>query len=462
MIPFDKMTKIQSQFFDFGDQRLNHRAFKCLSVLMTSQAWEGFPGIFADQYALKAFYRLMNNRRVNPAKISEGYALGLQAILKEQSPSASEAPKVYYQYQDTTYGSYRHRNKLDLGYLENPTDNGVVIHTAILTDSLFTPIGLPWQKQILRKREDYQKAQHRKARPLEEKESYKWIEAMHWSTEVQKELNVKIIHVADREGDIKELFNYCFENELDFIVRSRHDRIVDQESKQKFWSHLRSQQAKAVISRQLLNDKGQSYTAQCAIFWQPVQPKGIDRPLQVLYLRQLDNLQNDQAAEWAIYSSLPIEKKEQAIEILDIYTHRWRTCEDFHKCLKTGCSMEQRQFDSAHALTNCIAMLSLTALHLLRMRHLASLKDQPIEQILDEQESQLAQVLTEKYLKPIDLTLCQPKTVLWFVILLGRMGGHQGIPQKGLPGWKTLWLGWYDFKKLMDGIILSKNFFNPT
>jgi hypothetical protein len=57
------------------------------------------------------------------------------------------------------------------------TDNGVVIHTAILTDSLFTPIGLPWQKQILRNREDYQKAHDRKARPLEEKESYKWIEA---------------------------------------------------------------------------------------------------------------------------------------------------------------------------------------------------------------------------------------------------------------------------------------------
>jgi hypothetical protein len=53
------------------------------------------------------------------------------------------------------------------------------------------------------------------------------------------------------------------------------------------------------------------------------------------------------------------------------------------------------------------------------MRHLASLKDQLIEQILDEQECPIAQVLAQKYLKPIDLTLCQPKTVLWLVILLG-------------------------------------------
>lgn len=462
MIPFDKMTNFQSQFFDFGDDRLNKRAEYCLSVLIKNRSWEGFPRIFGNQYALKGFYRLMNNKRVNPQKISEGYATGLKAILKEQSSSASAEPKVYYQYQDTTYGSYRHRNSLDLGYLENLTDNGLVIHTALLTDNLFTPIGIPWQKQFVRDREQYQKAHDRKKRPLEEKESYKWIEAMHWSTEVQKELNVKIIHVADREGDMNDLFNYAFRNELDFIVRCRHNRIVDQESKQKFWTHLRSQEAKVVIERQLLNEKGQSYTARCALFWQSIQPKDITQPLQVLYLRQLDNLQNGQSAEWAIYSSLPIKDQKQAIEILDIYTHRWRTCEDFHKCLKTGCSMEKRQFESAHALTNCIALLSLTAIHLLRMRHLATLQEQPVEQVLNDQERQLAQILAEKYLKPIDLTLCQPNTVLWLVILLGRMGGHQGIPQKGLPGWKTLWLGWYDFKKLMDGIILSKNFFNPT
>jgi hypothetical protein len=54
------------------------------------------------------------------------------------------------------------------------------------------------------------------------------------------------------------------ENELDFIVRSR--RSYNEESKQKFWSHLRSQEAKAVINRQLLDEKGQSYTAQVLFF----------------------------------------------------------------------------------------------------------------------------------------------------------------------------------------------------
>ena len=175
MIPYERMTKLQSQFFDFGDKRLNARGEKCLETLSKSNTIAGFPCIFKDQYALKAFYRLMNNNKVTPNKIIAGYGLGLKAIIKEIAPDFGEEPEEFYHYQDITYGSFLNRNKLDLGYLENVTDNGVVIHTALLTDRFFTPIGILWQRQILRNRADYQNAHNRKSRPLEEKESYKYI-----------------------------------------------------------------------------------------------------------------------------------------------------------------------------------------------------------------------------------------------------------------------------------------------
>ena len=42
-------------------------------------------------------------------------------------------------------------------------------------------------------------------RPFEEKESYRWVEAM---TEVEHEVSnsTRVIHVFDREGDITEVF----------------------------------------------------------------------------------------------------------------------------------------------------------------------------------------------------------------------------------------------------------------
>lgn len=460
MVPFDKMTKLQSQFFDFGDQRLNARGEKCLETLSKSNTIAGFPCIFEDQYDLKAFYRLMNNNKVTPDKIIAGFGLGLKAIIEEMAPGPEKEPEEFYHYQDTTYGSFLSRNKLDLGYLENVTDNGVVIHTALLTDRFFMPIGIPWQRQILRDRADYQKAHDRKSRPFKEKESYKWVESLSWSITAQKEMNIKIIHVADREGDMNDFFNYAFEHGLDFIVRSRHDRVL-LGSDRKLKEYLRAQAAKAVVERQLLDNKGKPYIADCAIFWDTIQVQNTANTLQVIYLRQLNKLKEGQDAEWVMITSLPVDEEKQAVKILDIYTNRWRTCEDFHKCLKSGCSMEKRQFDSSHGMTNCIAMLSLTALHLLRMRHLAILDDEPVSKLLNNEECKLAEVLADRHLKPIDLTQCKPNTALWLVLILGRMGGHQGIKQRGLPGWKTLWLGWYDFKKLMDGVILSKNFFAP-
>ena len=461
MIPFDRMTYRQTQFFKFGDKRLDKRAERVFQILLGSDLSAGFPRIFNNQYELKSFYRLMNNKKVTPQKINAGYNQGLQHILAEAAVSQEVSPKVYYQYQDTTYGSYLGRNKLDLGYLENINDNGVVLHTALLTDTAYTPLGISWQKQILRDRENYQKAQNRKKRPFEEKESFKWVESMQWAIQTQRTLNARIIHVADREGDMLELFNYALTNDLDFIVRLRHDRLMEGQTV-KIKAYLSQQPPKAIISRQLLDDKGQAYVAKCALFWTTIKLPKVTKSIQVIYLRQLDNLKLNQQTQWAIYTSLPMVIEEQAIQVLDVYTHRWRTCEDFHKCLKSGCSMEKRQFDSAQAMTNCITILSLTALHLLRMRHLAVFEDAPIEKVLEPQQIKLATILADKYLKTVDLLECQPHTVRWFVLILARMGGHQGIRQSGLPGWKTLWLGWSDFKKLMDGIILSMNFFNPT
>jgi len=71
-------------------------------------------------------------------------------------------------------------------------------------------------------------------------------------------------------------------------------------------------------------------------------------------------------------------------------------------------------------------------------------------------EQEFAKKLAEKYLKPVDKQLCQPFTVLWWLILIGRLGGHQGIKQKGLPGWQTLWKGYSYFQSLAIGYGYAK------
>ena len=67
MIPFDRMIVAQLDHFDFGDQRLNGRCSRCARQIIESGAQNSFPHIFKDPYQLKAFYRLMNNKKIDHA-----------------------------------------------------------------------------------------------------------------------------------------------------------------------------------------------------------------------------------------------------------------------------------------------------------------------------------------------------------------------------------------------------------
>ena len=108
---------------------------------------------------------------------------------------------------------------------------------------------------------------------------------------------------------------------------------------------------------------------------------------------------------------------------------------------------------SRKTITTSIGLLALTAVQLLRSRYFAKQHEEDsFEEILpDKDEQGLAIKLAQKYLKPIDHQLCKPETTLWWLLLLGRMGGHQGMKQKGLPGWQTIWKGYAHFQSLLEG-----------
>ena len=108
----------------------------------------------------------------------------------------------------------------------------------------------------------------------------------------------------------------------------------------------------------------------------------------------------------------------------------------------------QRELDMI-ASTGEQVSVGLLAIALLRTRHLAQTDaDQNADQILTPEEFKLAQILDNKYLMPIDRTLCKKDSVLWLILLLGRMGGHQGMKHHGLPGWQSIWAGWKYFQNL--------------
>ena len=170
---------------------------------------------------------------------------------------AVEEYEVVLSVGDTTFLDYGSIKAKREGY--GPTGNGgngLILHSALaLTPEQGQVMGLLWQK--LWNREHKEKPPQdetaaakkqrqviaRKAarqRPFEEKESYRWVEAM---TEVEHEVSnsTRVIHVFDREGDITEVFDSSRQlKHTGVLVRAAHDRSLDQNS-ERLWKKLESQ-----------------------------------------------------------------------------------------------------------------------------------------------------------------------------------------------------------------------------
>ncbi|MEM6397571.1 MAG: IS4 family transposase, partial [Bacteroidota bacterium] len=441
------------------DRRLNRRCSDLAKHLQSSDLGLGFPGIFEQKHILKAFYRAMNNEKVSPSKLINGNREALAELFsdKAQQNLSSNEPCRIYGYEDTTMGKYPGRKKLELGYLQTNSDrdNGVLIHTMIACDENRHPQGILSQQFIHRDRSEFGKKDQRASRAFEDKESFKWVEPLEELSQWRKGLDFehRFIVVMDREGDVASVINGCIDWDTDFIIRSRHNRLLSNSQRIKLREFVAQSPdfKEASLSRKLHDRKsGAYYEAECHIRYGQVDLLDIKAPLYVLHLEEMPQTRSksnisSEAASWWILTSLPLNSPEQAIQALDDYEKRWTITEDFHKALKTGARIEDRQFDSAKALCNVISLLSLVVVRILALRHISDQRPEaPINQIEwgnDKILLNLIPKLDDKYLTPRDREYSKPMTVMRLSQIVARMGGHQGYAQKGRPGWQTLYLG---------------------
>ncbi len=457
---------LQVQGIEFGHLDRSRRYNQVISVLHSSNASLSFPELFKNQHQLKGFYRLMNNKSVNHSTFISGYQSGLITYSKEQS---NADPWILVQ--DTMLTDYNRRN-LDLGYTQTERSNGFLLHHGLLLDEQFVPLGLLHQEVIHRERGDFGKAAKGRNKPIAEKESNKWLEGVKTGISFSKETGRDLIHIMDREADIVEVINKCIEADQYFVIRARHDRstlTVSERDKAtdseiyRLFNLMPSLPEPSTIVRKLRNEKGKEYEAKCDMSYHSFKFRGIDKKITCVWIREQASTteeaeKEEKLAEWFLLTNRVITNEKDAENIGEYYSKRW-TVEDFHKCYKTGCSIEKRQFDTRKALTASIGLLAITAIVLLRSRYYAKYQHNiSFETIVtDKAEQQLARKIANKYLMPTDKLLCEPYTALWWLLLLGRMGGHQGLKNKGLPGWQTLWKGYSFFQSVAIGFKYANN-----
>ena len=102
---------------------------------------------------------------------------------------------------------------------------GLVMHSSLACTEYGVPLGVLNQKIWARDINEYGKSEKRQELPIEEKESFKWLEALQEYSHSFKN-NKKFITVCDREADIYEFFVEAQKLESNLLVRACYDRRV--------------------------------------------------------------------------------------------------------------------------------------------------------------------------------------------------------------------------------------------
>ena len=80
-------------------------------------------------------------------------------------------------------------------------------------------------------------------------------------------------------------------------------------------------------------------------------------PVWVVRVWEEEAPEGEEPLEWILLTLVEVTNCEQAGPRADWY--RWSfTVEDYHHCLKTGCSIEERQVQSAERLMRLLGLLS--------------------------------------------------------------------------------------------------------
>ena len=429
--------------YGFKDKRLQLRLEQVVGCFSGADMSKGFPAIFPGKGPLKGFYLLMNHAQSSHEDFFNCFRSNL----------ALKAGQTYFAVHDSSKLDFTsQREKEGMGYVSGLYQRGLWLHNTLLLSGSGLPEGMLCQQIIIRDDKDYGKKHQRKQRPFEEKESYKWAKGLICGKEVADQYGCRYIHIMDREGDALDVIGVAWQQDQHFIIRSCQDRLLPgkDEVLQRLTRHL-EQLEPVALDMELPDGRGKLQKHACELKWQEFEVEGNN--LSVIALRSL----TDPETEWVLLSDQPVNTQQQALQVIQYYKRRWMV-EELHKGMKTGCKMENRQFSSLHATLNSIALLTLMAVWLLRIKVQAQTSgEEDMASMLSEQEQQVLQLLAKKHLRPLQKQKLKQYSAKWLAVLLGNMGGFVGNQERHMPGWQTLWLGYTRYKAFYEAYCQGQN-----
>jgi hypothetical protein len=437
----------------FGDQRLakvGALLFKRLSEKL-SVCIKSLAGNRATEVA---FNRFLNNEGVDLASISDEFSNKTNTVCADKSHVLCLQDTV-----QLTYPTHSVK-KNDFGPTGDADTQGLFVHPGIIVDAsnrdvLGMSSVLTWCRD--------EEASLDKNRPIEEKESIRWIDTA--LAAKQKITNAEILTViGDRESDIFELFERVPDEKTHLIVRASHDRKLATDEKISERLANGSVMGTHEVELPAITGKRQARTANLEIKYTQLELcRGhSDESLNIFCISAVETStvpKGEQPISWVLLTTHPIHSLKAAIQILTWYTWRWIIEQIFRTMKKRGLNIEDSQIESPKKL-QILAMLCVAAgikvMSLVESRN--GKNNRSAFDLFDKNELVLLLLLCRKLEGKTkkQQNMHMPNSMAWASWIFARLGGWNGYSSESPPGPIVMLRGLKKFALQYEGWLLAQ------
>lgn len=468
----------EMQTTDLHDQRLDER----LNVLLSAFAQRptaSIPAACGGYAEMTAAYRFFDNDNVS-------FDLVLAPHIASTHRRMAEQPVVLLVQDTSELDLTRPKSQVrGAGPLDGGSRRGALLHELHAFTPDGTPLGTAWAEAWVRDEADVnqtakEKRRQRRATPLEDKESFRWLRALRESHAVAKQLpDVKCICVADSEADIYELLAEPREqSHAEWIVRACQNRAVATGEAETTSGCVREHVLKRPVlltntvtvrereAKVSCEDRGRRQSRQGRKAIVEVRagqvtlrpPSRPDRKLpavtvNVVLVCEVDPPAGEEPVEWILFTTLPIDTVEQVQQVIQYYCTRWMI-EILFRTLKSGCRVEQRLFEDLDRLLPCVAVYLIVAWRTLYVCRLGrSCPELSCEAVFEPCEWKSVYRVVTRQAPPTT-----PPRLAEMVRLIAQLGGYVNRKRPDPPGPQTVWLG----LQRMHDLALAWQTFGPV
>ena len=449
----------------FPDKRLDKRAEIIASQLISSRTCsvKGSTRSEADQ---KGFYRFLENEQVDES--------GLVKELTQRCGINVKGRDVLVIQDTSSIGLSKHSNHMKansgVGLVGNKVGLGFLLHGSLVIDANnetmlgFSDVHL-WHRE-----EDKSNNTTRayKKQPIEEKESFRWIQAGLDSKQVLESAR-SITIIEDREGDIYEQFCLLPDDRTNLIIRSRDNRKLADGNR--LYDTIALEPLAGTYIFKVDADKRKKRKARIATIEVRYKKVSLQKPsgkiskelpaqleLYVVEATEINGPKKD-SIKWRLLTTHIITNFQEAIDAINKYRLRWYIEQVFRLLKKEGFKIEDSELTTGWAIRKLTVLLLNNILRVMQLlMAYGNEGSQPIQEVFSSEEIKCLKILAgklEQHKTQVKNPYSEEK-LAWASWLIARIGGWKGYIKQRPPGPITMKRGLDKFDLIYQGWMLAK------